>query len=36
VARDFVRDVRGEPADADERRLLEQALAACRIKEATT
>ncbi len=36
VALDFVRDVRGEPADEDERRLLEQALAACRIKEATT
>lgn len=33
VALDFVRDVRGEPADDEERRLLEQALTACRLKE---
>lgn len=33
VALDFVRDVRGEPADEEERRLLEQALTACRVKE---
>ena len=34
VALDFVRDVRGEPADQDEMRLLERALESCRIKEA--
>ncbi|MEW9529826.1 exonuclease SbcCD subunit D [Microbispora sp. NPDC049125] len=33
VALDFVREVRGEPADADEKRVLEQALEACRIEE---
>jgi exonuclease SbcD len=33
VTLDFVRDVRGEPADHDERRLLERALEACRLKE---
>ena len=33
VALDFVRDVRGEPADEQERRLLEEALSACRVKE---
>jgi exonuclease SbcD len=33
VALDFVRDVRGEPADHDERRLLERALETCRLKE---
>ncbi|WP_432923616.1 exonuclease SbcCD subunit D [Microbispora sp. CA-135349] len=35
VALDFVREVRGEPADDDERRLLEEAVEACRIKEST-
>ncbi len=33
VALDFVREVRGETADADERRILEEAAMACRIKE---
>ncbi|WP_067142290.1 exonuclease SbcCD subunit D [Microtetraspora malaysiensis] len=33
VALDFVRDVRGEPADDEERRLLERAVEDCRIKE---
>ncbi|MBP2705745.1 exonuclease SbcCD subunit D [Microbispora sp. RL4-1S] len=33
VALDFVREVRGEPADDDERRLLERAVEACRVKE---
>ncbi|MCT9929355.1 exonuclease SbcCD subunit D [Planotetraspora sp. A-T 1434] len=33
VALDFVREVRGEPADEDERRLLAEAVEACRIKE---
>jgi exonuclease SbcD len=33
VALDFVREVRGEPADHDERRLLDRALEACRVKE---
>jgi exonuclease SbcD len=33
VALDFVREVRGEAADDDERRLLEEAVEACRIKE---
>ncbi|GAB3145167.1 exonuclease SbcCD subunit D [Microbispora hainanensis] len=35
VALDFVREVRGEPADDDERRLLQEAVEACRIKEST-
>ncbi|GIH24045.1 nuclease SbcCD subunit D [Acrocarpospora phusangensis] len=35
VALDFVREVRGEPADADERRLLQDAITAYRIKEAS-
>jgi exonuclease SbcD len=35
VALDFVREVRGEAADAEERRLLELAVEACRVKEAT-
>lgn len=34
VALDFVREVRGEAADDAERRLFEQAVEACRIKEA--
>ncbi|MFC4531661.1 exonuclease SbcCD subunit D [Sphaerisporangium dianthi] len=34
VALDFVREVRGEPADDDERRLLREAVEACRAKEA--
>ncbi|RCG29412.1 exonuclease SbcCD subunit D [Sphaerisporangium album] len=34
VALDFVRAVRGEPADADEKRLLQAAVEACRLKEA--
>ncbi|RBQ19518.1 exonuclease SbcCD subunit D [Spongiactinospora rosea] len=34
VALDFVREVRGEPADDAERDLLRQAVEACRIKEA--
>ncbi|MFI0418500.1 exonuclease SbcCD subunit D [Spongiactinospora sp. 9N601] len=34
VALDFVREVRGEPADDAERKLLQQAVEACRIKEA--
>ncbi|MEU9884051.1 exonuclease SbcCD subunit D [Sphaerisporangium sp. NPDC051011] len=34
VALDFVRAVRGEPADADEERLLQTAVEACRLKEA--
>ncbi|GII62443.1 nuclease SbcCD subunit D [Sphaerisporangium krabiense] len=34
VALDFVRAVRGEPADADETRLLRAAVEACRLKEA--
>ncbi|RGA01120.1 exonuclease SbcCD subunit D [Microbispora triticiradicis] len=33
VALDFVREVRGEQADDDERRLLEEAVEACRIRE---
>jgi exonuclease SbcD len=33
VALDFIREVRGEPADADERRLLREAVEACRVKE---
>ncbi|WP_067175609.1 exonuclease SbcCD subunit D [Microtetraspora niveoalba] len=33
VALDFVRDVRGEPADDEERRLLERAVEDCRIRE---
>ncbi|MCG5214179.1 exonuclease SbcCD subunit D [Streptosporangium sp. KLBMP 9127] len=35
VALDFVREVRGEAADDAERRLFEQAVEACRLKEAT-
>ncbi|WP_214110375.1 exonuclease SbcCD subunit D [Acrocarpospora catenulata] len=35
VALDFVREVRGEPADDEERRLLEEAIMAYRIKETT-
>ncbi|WP_030454209.1 exonuclease SbcCD subunit D [Herbidospora cretacea] len=35
VALDFVREVRGEAADPDERRILEEAAMACRIKETT-
>ncbi|MEV7969349.1 exonuclease SbcCD subunit D [Sphaerisporangium sp. NPDC088356] len=34
VALDFIREVRGEPADHDERRLLQEAVQACRAKEA--
>ncbi|WP_214412839.1 exonuclease SbcCD subunit D [Sphaerisporangium fuscum] len=34
VALDFVREVRGEPADDDEKRLLQEAVEACRAKEA--
>ncbi|GAA1263189.1 exonuclease SbcCD subunit D [Sphaerisporangium rubeum] len=34
VAMDFVRDVRGEPADAAERALLRRAFESCRAKEA--
>ncbi|MEU8267282.1 exonuclease SbcCD subunit D [Sphaerisporangium sp. NPDC049002] len=34
VALDFIRQVRGEPADDDERRLLQEAVQACRAKEA--
>ncbi|MDF5752343.1 exonuclease SbcCD subunit D [Spongiactinospora sp. TRM90649] len=34
VALDFIREVRGEPADAEERRLLQEAVTACRVKEA--
>ncbi|MET8144462.1 exonuclease SbcCD subunit D [Sphaerisporangium sp. NPDC005288] len=34
VALDFVREVRGEPADDGERRLLREAVEACRAKEA--
>jgi exonuclease SbcD len=34
VTLDFVRDVRGDPADAAERRLLRQAVESCRTKEA--
>ncbi|WP_248962749.1 exonuclease SbcCD subunit D [Sphaerisporangium perillae] len=34
VALDFIREVRGEPADDDERRLLREAVEACRAKEA--
>ncbi|WP_424530839.1 exonuclease SbcCD subunit D [Sphaerisporangium viridialbum] len=34
VVLDFVREVRGEPADDDERRLLREAVQACRAKEA--
>jgi hypothetical protein len=33
VALDFVREVRGEPADDEERRLLQEAVEACRAKE---
>ncbi|SDR28804.1 exonuclease SbcCD subunit D [Thermostaphylospora chromogena] len=35
VALDFVREVRGEPADDEERRLLQRAIEECRLKEAT-
>ncbi|MFF0246046.1 exonuclease SbcCD subunit D [Streptosporangium sandarakinum] len=34
VALDFVREVRGEAADDDETRLLQEAVEACRVKEA--
>ncbi|WP_433239952.1 exonuclease SbcCD subunit D [Streptosporangium sp. CA-135522] len=34
VALDFVREVRGEAADADETRLIQEAVEACRTKEA--
>ncbi|GAA3799176.1 exonuclease SbcCD subunit D [Sphaerisporangium flaviroseum] len=33
VALDFIREVRGEPADDEERRLLQEAVQACRVKE---